>query len=49
MAEHKDKKEARNIKRRKEKKGWSSHYVIYSIERYNLLKVFSLYAFYVID
>ena len=49
MAEHKDIKEARNIKKRKKKEGCGNHYVIYSIERYNLLKLFSLHSFYVID
>ena len=47
--EIKIKKETRNIKRRKEKKSWGSHYVIQSIERHNPFKLFSLYTFYTID
>ena len=46
--EHKDKEEVKNIKRRKRKK-CGSHYVIHSIERYNLFKLFSLYIFFVIE
>ena len=39
---NKDKKETKNIKRRKKRKG-GSHYVIHSIESHNPFRLFSLY------